>query len=111
MSGKRAELIAPIACLQLHDLGNAFRCGEALGEVEPGIDIALGNVDDLAIERRGALACRVESLFDAPKPASAAVLARSYTACVSVTVFAAIARTLAGTAASSEGSNWAIVLR
>jgi len=41
-----------MGCLQFHDLGEALGARQARGQVEARIDIASGDVDDLAIERR-----------------------------------------------------------
>src|SRR5262249_19089457 len=38
--------------------------GEALGEVEGGVQIALGQVDELAVEGGGTLACRIERALE-----------------------------------------------
>ena len=46
--------------LQLDDLAEGLGAGELLGEVEGGIEIALGKIDELAIEGGGALAGGVE---------------------------------------------------
>ena len=53
-------MLADIGRLQLDDLGEVLGGGELLGEVEARIEIALGNLDDLAVEGGRALACRVE---------------------------------------------------
>ena len=58
------ELLLPIGRLQLHHLGKVLCAGQALGEVEAGIYIPPGDVDDLAVERRGALACGVEGFLE-----------------------------------------------
>ena len=46
--------------MQLDDLGEVLGAGEALGEVEGGIQIALGQIDELAIEGGGTLAGGIE---------------------------------------------------
>jgi hypothetical protein len=35
------ELLAPIGRLQLHDVGEVLGAGEALGQVEAGIDVTI----------------------------------------------------------------------
>ena len=50
--------------LKLDDLGEVLGAGEALGEVEAGIEIALGNVDELAVEGGRALAGGVERTLE-----------------------------------------------
>ena len=56
LSRQCAELLAPIGRLQFHDLGEALSARQARGQVEARIDIASGDVDDLAIERGSTLA-------------------------------------------------------
>jgi hypothetical protein len=56
------ELLAPIGCLQLHNLSNVLRPGQARRKTETGIDIAPSNLDSLTVERHGALTSIDESL-------------------------------------------------
>src|SRR5262245_47175347 len=58
-----ADLVAPIGRLQLHGFGKVLCRRQALRKIEAGIDVALSNVDDLAVERDGALTDRVERPF------------------------------------------------
>src|SRR6476619_7096956 len=72
LSGQRAhfsglgrqftELLAPIGCLQFHNLGKVLRPGQAHRKTETGIDIVPSNVDRLTVERHGALTSIDESL-------------------------------------------------
>src|SRR6476469_7537763 len=55
LSAQRAELLLPIGGMQLHRLGEVLGTGQASREIEPGIDVALGDVDDFAIEGHRAL--------------------------------------------------------
>ena len=55
-----AELFAPIGRLQFHDLTEVLSACQALGEVEAGIYVPLGDVDDFAVERCCALPRRIE---------------------------------------------------
>src|SRR5262245_40417741 len=57
---EHVELLADESRLELDDLGKVLGAGEALGEVEGGIQIALGKVDELAVEGGRALARRIE---------------------------------------------------
>lgn len=60
LSAEDIELLAPIGCLQFDNLGEVPRSSQALGKIEAGIDVALGNIHDLEIECGSALADRVE---------------------------------------------------
>jgi len=40
-----------------------LRAGQAPGKIEAGIDVSLSNIDDLAVERHGALVGRVEGFL------------------------------------------------
>ena len=58
-----AELLAPIGRLQLHDIGKVLGARQAFGQVEYGIYIPLGGVDDFAVERCCAPPRRIERSF------------------------------------------------
>ena len=49
--------------LQLHDIGKVLGSRQAFGQIEYGIYIPLGDVDDFAVERRCALPRRIERSF------------------------------------------------
>jgi hypothetical protein len=59
LSRQRIELFAPIVRLQFHSLSQALRAGETLREIEAGIDVALGNDDDLPVESYRPLISRI----------------------------------------------------
>src|SRR6185312_16853224 len=62
--GEHFELVADEGRLKLDDLGEVLGAGEALGEVEAGVEIALSNVDELAVEGGRTLACCVEGTLE-----------------------------------------------
>src|SRR6185312_4723790 len=62
--GEHFELVADEGRLKLDDLGEVLGAGKALGEVEAGVEIALSNVDELAVEGGRALACGVEGTLE-----------------------------------------------
>ena len=49
LSRQGSQLLAPIGCLQFYRLGKVLRSGQALCKIEAGIDVALSDVDDLAV--------------------------------------------------------------
>src|SRR6188472_140642 len=49
--------------LQLHDVGEVLGAGQARGQIEDGIQISPGDVDDFAVECRSTLAGSVERLL------------------------------------------------
>ena len=49
--------------LQFNDLGEILGACQSLGQVEAGIYVPLGDVDDFAVERCSTLASSVESPF------------------------------------------------
>src|SRR6476646_802222 len=64
LTRKHVKLVADEGRLQLHDLGQVLGAGHAPGEVEAGIEIALGNIDELAVEGGRALAGGVERALE-----------------------------------------------
>src|SRR6476659_11117155 len=61
---ERLELLAPIGALQLDDLGEVLGARQALREIEAGIHVALGDVYDFAIQRRGGLSRGIVRALD-----------------------------------------------
>src|SRR3989442_13153642 len=60
---ERAELLAPEGSLQFHCLGNILGPVKVLRKFKAGIDVLLGNVDNLTVERHSALTSRVKGFL------------------------------------------------
>src|SRR5690606_14754859 len=60
LARKHIELAADEGRLKLDDLGEVLGAGQALGEIEAGVQIALRDVDELAVEGGGTLPRSVE---------------------------------------------------
>ena len=58
-----AELLAPIGRLQSHDLGEVLSARQARRQVDTGIQIAAGDVNDFMVERRSAPPRRIKGSF------------------------------------------------
>src|SRR5262245_5057405 len=65
LSCHRVELFAPIVRLQFHGLSQVLGTGETLREIKAGIDVALGDVDDLPVEGYRSLISRIEGSLPA----------------------------------------------
>src|SRR5262245_34271761 len=65
LSCQHVALFAPIVRLQFHGLSQVLRTGETLREIEAGIDVALGDVDDLPVEGYRSLISRIEGSLPA----------------------------------------------
>src|SRR6478736_1419445 len=63
LSRQCAELLSPIGRLQFHDLGEVLSARQAVGQVEAGIQVPLGDVDDFMVERRSAPPRRIKGSF------------------------------------------------
>ena len=63
LSRQCAELLAPIGRLQFHDLGEVPGARQARGQVEAGIQVAPGDVDDFTVERCCAPPRRIKGSF------------------------------------------------
>jgi hypothetical protein len=59
-----AELPLPIGRLQFDNRGEVLSACQALGQVEDGICIPLGDINEFAVERHGTLAGGVEGPFE-----------------------------------------------
>ena len=56
-----ADYLLPIGPLQLQDLGEVLCARDALGQIEGGVYISLGDVDELSVERNNTLAGSIEA--------------------------------------------------
>ena len=74
---ERVELLPPMGRLQFHDLGEVLSARQAVGQVEAGIQVPLGDVDDFTVERCYAPPRRIEVLSKVVTDASKAPLERS----------------------------------
>ena len=77
LSRQCAELLAPIGRLQFDDLGEVLSARQAIGQVEAGIQVPLGDVDDFMVERRSAPPAASQDLSKVAIDASRASLERS----------------------------------